>query len=50
MHKEKPDACEKDCRRAQSNADDIYQEESVLRILMMEKKTIFDMQGCLARQ
>ena len=50
VHKGKPDACGKDFRRAQGDADDIYEEESVLRMLVVEKKTIFDMQGCLARQ
>ena len=31
----------------QGDADDIYEEESVLRTLVVEKKTVFDMQSCL---
>ena len=50
VHKKKSNACEKDCRRAQDDADDIYEKKFVLRMLMMKKKTIFDMQDCLIRQ
>lgn len=48
MHKGKPDACGKDCKRARGDADNIH-EESVLRMLIVKKKIILDMQGCLAR-
>jgi BTB/POZ domain-containing protein KCTD9 len=48
VHRGKPLACGKDCRRAQGDDDDIYDEEPVLRTLIVEKKTIFDMQACVA--
>jgi BTB/POZ domain-containing protein KCTD9 len=48
VHRGKPLVCGKDCRRAQGDDDDIYEEELVLRILIVEKQTIFDTQACVA--
>lgn len=49
-HEGKPSACGRDCMRARGDADDIYEEQPVLRALVVEKKTVFDMQACLAGQ
>ena len=44
-HKGNPRACARDCRKAQRDADDIYEEEPVLTTLVVEKQTVFDMQA-----
>lgn len=52
-HRGEADTCVRDCMKVQvdeddeDDADDRYEEESVLRTLVVEKKTIFDMQGLL---
>lgn len=48
VHRGKPGACGRDCRRAQGDADNEYEEEPVLSTLVVEKTTVFDMQVCLA--
>lgn len=48
VHRGNPCACGRACRSAQGDADDIYEEERVLRVLVVEKQTIFDAQACLA--
>ena len=45
VHRGNPNACGRDCRRAQGDADDIYEEESSLRTLVVEKKTVLDHQA-----
>ncbi len=50
VHRGNPRACGRDCRKAQGDADDIYDEEPVLRTLVLEKQAVFDVQTCLARQ
>jgi BTB/POZ domain-containing protein KCTD9 len=47
VHRGKPHACGRDCRRVQGDDDDIYVEEPVLRTLVVTKETLFDMQACL---
>lgn len=47
VHRGDPRACGKDCRRAQGDADDIYEDEPVLRTLVVEKQTIFDAHACV---
>jgi BTB/POZ domain-containing protein KCTD9 len=44
VHRGKPDACGRDCMKVQGGADDQYDEEPVLRTLVIEKQTIFDRQ------
>lgn len=50
VHRGKPGACGKDCRRAQGNAEDIYDEEPVFRTLVVREQTVFDGEACLAEQ
>jgi len=50
VHRGNPCACGRDCRKAQGDADDIYDEEPFLRTLVVEKQAVFDVQTCLARQ
>ncbi|KAF2191928.1 hypothetical protein K469DRAFT_718990 [Zopfia rhizophila CBS 207.26] len=47
VHRGNPHACGRDCRRAQGDADDIYEDEPVLRTLVIEKQTIFDPYACV---
>jgi hypothetical protein len=47
-HRGKPHACGRDCRKAQGDVDDTYEEEPVLRVLVVEKQTVFDVHACLA--
>lgn len=49
-HRGKPSACGKNCRRAQGNDEVKYEDEPVLTTLMVEKRTVFDMQVCLDRE
>jgi BTB/POZ domain-containing protein KCTD9 len=48
VHRGNPNACGRDCRRAQGDADDIYEEEPVLRVLVVEKQIVFDTHACLS--
>lgn len=48
VHRGNRRACGRDCKKAQGDADDIYEEEPVLRVLVVERQTVFDMQACLA--
>ena len=47
VHRGNPSACGRDCRKAQGNADDIYEEDRALKVLVVEKQTVFDAQACL---
>jgi hypothetical protein len=47
MHRGRPEACGKNCMKVQGDADTIYEEEPVLRALMVKKEVIFDRQACL---
>lgn len=47
VHRGKPGACGRDCRRAQGDADDIFEDETVLTTLVIEKQTIFDPSVCV---
>ena len=49
-HRGKPYSCGKYCRRAQSDDEDKYEDELILTTLVVEKKTVFDMQVCLDRE
>ncbi|KAF2273210.1 uncharacterized protein EI97DRAFT_496147 [Westerdykella ornata] len=40
-------ACGRYCRKAQGDADDIYEDELVLRALVTEKQVIFDGNACV---
>lgn len=46
-HRGNPLVCGVDCRRSRGSAEDIYEEVQVLRTVIVEKQTIFDMQACL---
>lgn len=48
VHRGKPHACGRDCKKAQGDADDTYEEEPVLRVLVLEKQIVFDVHACLA--
>ena len=51
VHRGNPRACGRDCMKALGDADDTYDEEAVLRTLVVEKQTtVFDVQTCLGRQ
>lgn len=50
VHKKKSNVCEKNCRKTQGDANDTYEKKFVLKILMMKKKIMFDMQVCLIKQ
>jgi hypothetical protein len=47
VHRAKPEACGKACKRAQGDADDLYDEEPTSRTLMIKKEVIFDTQACM---
>lgn len=47
VHRGNPSACGKDCRRRQGDADDVYEDEVILRTLVMEKQTIFDLDALM---
>lgn len=50
QHRGKPQACGKDCRKAQGDDEDEYEDEPVLSTLVVEKRTVFDMRACLDRE
>lgn len=50
VHRGKPGACGKDCRKAQGDADDMYDEEPIFRTLVVYEQTVFDGEACLAEQ
>lgn len=47
VHRGNPRACGRDCRKAQGDADVIYEDEPVLRALVTEKQVIFDLDACV---
>jgi BTB/POZ domain-containing protein KCTD9 len=47
-HEGKPNACGRDCRKAQGDADDIYREDLSLKVLVVEKQIVFESNDCLA--
>ena len=47
-HRGKPSFCGRLCRRAQSDADDEYEEEDVVSTLVVRTQTIFDQSICVA--
>ena len=46
-HRGQPGACGRQCMKAQGDADVIYDEEPVQRVLVVKKRTVFDMQACV---
>jgi len=47
VHRGNPHACGRDCKKAQGDADDIYEDEPVLRALVTEKQVICDLDACV---
>jgi len=47
VHRGKPDACGRDCRRVQGDADDRYDEEPRLSMLVVRKSVIFEPAECV---
>jgi len=50
LHMDNEGACGRLCRNAQGDADDVYEDEPVLRTLVVKKQIVFDMQACLAKR
>ena len=48
VHRGDPRACGKNCWKVQGDADSTYEEEQVLRTLVVKKRTVLDSQACLA--
>ena len=46
-HRGNRNACGKNCRRVQGDADDEYVDEPVLKTVVIRKRTIFDQQACI---
>jgi hypothetical protein len=40
VHMGKPGACGRQCMKAQGDADAVYDEEPVMRVLVVEKRTV----------
>ncbi|KAL8802805.1 MAG: hypothetical protein Q9182_003565 [Xanthomendoza sp. 2 TL-2023] len=45
-----PGRCGKDCRKAQGDADDLYEDAAVLSTLVVTEKTVFNQQLCVDEQ
>lgn len=48
VHRGQPGACGRRCLKARGDADAVYDEEPVSRWLVVKKRTVFDMQACVA--
>ncbi|SLM35714.1 Potassium channel tetramerisation-type BTB domain [Lasallia pustulata] len=48
VHRGNPLACGRSCRNAQGNAEDEYEDEEVLKTLVIRKRTVFDQHICVA--
>ncbi|MCJ1320078.1 hypothetical protein MMC15_005415 [Xylographa vitiligo] len=46
VHRDNPDACGRACKNAQGDADDEYVKEQELKIIVIEKRTIFIQEIC----
>lgn len=42
VHKGNPKGCGRACMKVQGNADDMYEEELELRVIMVEKQVLFN--------
>lgn len=47
VHRRKPGTCRKACKKVQSDADDLYEEEPTVKVLMIKGKVVFDTQACM---
>lgn len=47
VHRGKMNACGKDCRRAQGDADDEYEDEAVMKVFEVRKTTTLDPKMCV---
>lgn len=47
VHRGDPSACGRLCRKAQGDAEDEYQDEPVLKTLVMQKETVFKRSVCI---
>ena len=46
-HRGDPQACGKACRKVQGDADDAYEEEHILQVVVIRKRTVLNNQACL---
>ncbi len=46
-HRGQPERCGAKCLKAQSDADAVYVEEPALRLLVVKKRVVLDMQACV---
>ena len=47
VHRGNPSACGRTCKRVQGDADDEYEDEPLLRTVVIRKRIIFDQQACI---
>ncbi|KAI9778590.1 MAG: hypothetical protein M1839_007983 [Geoglossum umbratile] len=49
-HRGSPSSCGKACRNTKGDAEDKYEDEDVLRVVIIRKRTVFDEQICIERR
>jgi hypothetical protein len=45
---EGPFACGKACMRAKGDSEDVFEDDEVLRTVVIKKRTLFDRDACLS--